>query len=820
MRWLADAAQDLRHAVRRLRRHPGTTAVAVLSLSLGVGANTAVFTVIDALMLRSLPVAHPDELAVLLRAFPGRGVADTIAYPSFESVRDAGVFESLTASATVERSGVVLNGASDAESVRFGLVSGTYFSTLGVRAALGRVLTAEDDDSRAGVAVLSDRCWRGQFAAATDVLGRTIVVSGITVTIVGVAAAPYAGEDLSEPIDAWLPISLQPAILPERQNLLQNTASSWVRAIGRLKHGQTFAQAEAQARALFARLPAGNSPFGTPRLDVGPAGRGFAPQRESLGAPLVVLGVVVGLVLLVACGNVAMLLLARAASDRKSLAVRLAIGASRGRVMRQFLAEGLLLSALAGAAGFVAGVWVTRLLIALAQSGRAPFNLDVHPDARMLAITMATSVGTAVFVGLVPAIRATGLQLTSVLTESRATSADVAGVRLNGGRALVVTQVAISMALLIAAGLFARTLRNLESQDVGFGRDNVWMFWMAPIEAGRQGASLATLFGAAQDRVSVIPGVVSASPSTDCVMSGFIGLRSVSVAGRTPAADEDVNAQWNLVGPRFFGTMGMRLVAGRDFNPLDTDTSARVAVVNQTMAQHFFGDADPIGRTFGFGRDLAQPIEIVGVVADAKYYYARDPKVPMVFLPYRQDVTHIFRMCLAVRLTDSSPATIDRIRGELRAIDPGVPLRLVNTTDDQLSRSLAEERLTAWLAGSFSLLALLLACMGLFGVMSYMVARRTREIGVRIALGESRGGILRRVLRESLTLVGVGLIPGAIAAVIGGRFVQTLLFGVTPADPATMVEAALALASVAVLAAVIPARRAASVDPTVALRAY
>jgi predicted permease len=488
--------------------------------------------------------------------------------------------------------------------------------------------------------------------------------------------------------------------------------------------------------------------------------------------------------------------------------------------MRQFLAEGLLLSALAGAAGFVAGVWVTRLLIALAQSGRAPFNLDVHPDARMLAITMATSVGTAVFVGLVPAIRATGLQLTSVLTESRATSADVAGVRLNGGRALVVTQVAISMALLIAAGLFARTLRNLESQDVGFGRDNVWMFWMAPIEAGRQGASLATLFGAAQDRVSVIPGVVSASPSTDCVMSGFIGLRSVSVAGRTPAADEDVNAQWNLVGPRFFGTMGMRLVAGRDFNPLDTDTSARVAVVNETMAQDFFGDANPIGRTFGFGRDLAQSIEIVGVVADAKYYSARDAKVPMVFLPYRQDVTHIFRMCLAVRLTDSSPATIDRIRRELRAIDPGVPLRLVNTTDDQLSRSLADERLTAWLAGSFSLLALLLACMGLFGVMSYMVARRTREIGVRIALGESRGGILRRVLRESLTLVGVGLIPGAIAAVIGGRFVQTLLFGVTPADPATMVEAALALASVAVLAAVIPARRAASVDPTVALRAY
>lgn len=820
MRWLADGARDVRQAARRLRHHIGVTAVAVLSLSLGVGANTAVFTVVDTLMLRPLPVARPEELAVLLRTFPGRGVTDAITYPAFESVRDAGVFESIAASATVERSGVVISGtgsAPEAQAVRFGLVSGSYFSMLGVRAELGRLLTPQDDEGRAEIAVLSDRCWRARFAGASDVVGRTITVSSVTLTIVGVAAAPYAGEDLGEPTDAWIPISLQPAITPERQNLLQNAASNWMRAIGRLKPGQTMRQAEAEARAIFARLPAAQSPFGTPRLDIGPAGRGFAPERQSLGAPLVVLSVVAGLVLLVACGNVAMIVLARATAERKSLALRLAIGAGRGRVVREFLAESLLLSALAGTAGFVAAAWMTRVLVAIAGSGRATFDLDVHPDARMLLITIGVSLASALAVGLIPALRATRLSLASVLTESRATSSSFAGVRLTGGRALVVAQVAISMALLIAAGLFARTLHDLKSQDLGFGR-GVWMFWMAPSEGGRQGAPLAAAFGAAQDRVRSIPGVLSASASTDGVMSGFIGLRSVSVAGRTASADEDVNAQWNLVGPGFFDTIGMRLLAGRDIGPLDTASSAPVAVVNETMAQRFFGDANPIGRTFGFGRDLTQRIEIVGVVADAKYFSARDGRTPMVFLPYLQDVTHIFRMCLVVKLAESSPALIDRIRRELSAVDSGVPLRYVDTTEDQLDRSLSEERLTAWLAGAFSLLALLLACIGLFGVMSYMVARRTREIGVRMALGESRAGILHRVCRESLTLVGAGVAAGAMAAALAGRWIQALLFGVTPADPRTLIESALALAAVAAVATLVPAQRACAVDPIVALR--
>jgi predicted permease len=383
---------------------------------------------------------------------------------------------------------------------------------------------------------------------------------------------------------------------------------------------------------------------------------------------------------------------------------------------------------------------------------------------------------------------------------------------------LVVVQVAASIVLTIGAALFVRTLRNLETQHVGFDREHVWLFWMNPMQSGQQQDGLARAFAAAGDRVAAIPGVVSVSPTDIGVLSGFVGRRAVAAEGHVSSPDEDVNAQWMLVSPGFFRTIGMRLLAGRDAGPQDTETSPRVALVNEAMAKHFFGDVNPIGKRFGFGRDLNQVIEIVGVVEDAKYFSARDADIPMVFLPYRQDIPHLYRMCVVVRTATDSPELVARIRNELGAAVPGVPVTRVDSTADQFDRTLSDERLTAWLSGAFGVLAVALACIGLYGVMSYTVARRTREIGVRMALGESASSVVKRVLRECLVLVSAGAAIGIPASALATRWVQSMLFGVDATDPLLMVAAVALLVAVALVASFLPARRASRVNPNIALR--
>ena len=815
MRIIDGAAQDLRYALRRWRRQPGVTAVALLSLALGVGANTAAFSAIDVLMVRSLPVTDPARLVVVQREFRGYGTADTTTYPAFERLRDAGIFESVAAISAVERFGVRVDraAASDTRSSRIELVSGNYFATLGLRATLGRLLDPSDDDrARAPVTVLSVPAWHRWFGGSPDVVGRAFTLNGTTFTIVGVAQAGYAGEDIGDVTDAWVPIAFQAHVMPERADLLGNSGSNWIRVLARLKPSMAVRQAEAAVVAVFATLPASTSPFGTPKIGLGPAGRGFSPQRESLRTPLLVLAIVASLVLLLACANVTMLGLARADERRTELGVRLALGAERSRLVRQWMTEGLVLGVGSGAAGFAVAVWITRVLSTIAASGRASFDLNLAPDGRMLSLAAGVSFVTAVVSSVWPAYRASRMSATA-LGPARGAAP------IRRSRMLIVIQVAASFAMLVAGGLFVRTLHNLETQDIGVARDHVWMFWMAPAEAGRTGTTLAPLFATAQERAVAIPGVASASPSSDGVLSGFVGLRTVSVDGRVPTPGEDVNAQWNLVGARFFETLGMPLVAGRDFTAGDTAGAPPVAVVNQTMAKRFFGEANPIGRTFGFGRDLSRQVEIIGVVRDAKYFSARDDAEPMVFLPYQQDVDHIFRMCVVVRTSSDSRGLIDRIRGELASIDPAVPVRLVTSTTEQLDRSLSQERLTAGLAGGFGVLALILASIGLYGVAAFNVARRTREIGIRMAIGEPRRSILQRVLNDNLILVVGGFAIGGPVGVIGMQGVRALLFGVTPVDALTLCGAAGVLFAVAIAATIVPARRAAAVDPVVALRA-
>jgi predicted permease len=787
-------------------------AIAVLSLALGIGANSAIVSILDALMLRALPISDPDTLVVATRNF-ARGSANAVSYPTFERLRDSGLFASVAATVVVDRLGVRTTGpGGDLGTVHIGLVSGAYFTTFGVHAALGRVLGSEDDNHPVGV--VSAAGWQRLFGSAPNVVGRTLTVGSTTFTVVGCVAGPFGGEEIGQATDVWVPVTLEPQVLPERPGLLQSPGANWIRVIARLRPGMSRQAAERDAATLYAATATASASFGMPKLTLEPAGRGFATARASLATPLEVVAVIVSLVLLVACANVAMLLLARAEGRRREIAVRLAIGARRERLVRQLLAESGLLAAWAGAAGFGVASWTTGALVALAGSGRAPFTLDVRPDARMLGITAGVSLATALLFGLLPAWRGTRR---SVVGDLNGVSQAVRA-RLWGGKVVVAAQVATSIVLLVAAGLFVRTLANLEHTDTGFDRDRVWMFWMSPIEAGRQGAALVPLFAAASDRVATLPGVVSVSPSTDGVLSGFIGLRTVTAEGYRPGPGEDTNAQWNLVGPRFFATLGMKLLAGRDFGPHDTAHAPLVAVVNETMARRFFPGTDPMGKRFAFGQDVTQLIEVVGVVSDAKYFSLREDPTPMVFLPYQQDAAHIFRMCVVVRVGEATPGLLTEIRETLGTIDPGVPVGRVNSASDQLDRTLADERLVAWLGGGFSLLALLLAAIGLYGVMSFAVARRTREIGIRSALGASRASILGRVLTESLACVGVGVAIGVPASVLLTRSVAALLFGVTPTDPVTVLTAILTLASVATAAALVPALRASAIDPVIALR--
>jgi predicted permease len=820
MRLLDEILRDVRYAARTLRGSPGFAAAAIVSLALGIGGNTAIFSLLDVLMLRPLPVDRPASLVALVRNIQNLGTSDAWPYPAFLNFRTLEVFGSATASSKSTRANLRVNGqdASGAGKVVVGLVSGNYFSTLGVRAAMGRTLQPDDDRAPGNgtVAVISDAFWRRQFAGARDVLGQTLTFDSVTYTIVGVGPQAFSGEDVGDPSDLWVPITMESQVVPEQPGLLTNSASSWVHVIARLKPGVTAHQAESAARALF--KPSVASWRANQRLDVVPAGRGFSRGRVFLQAPLTLLLAVVGLVLVLACANVATLLVARSTARRKELAVRLAMGAGRVRLVRQLLTESLMLSTIAGVLGLVGGVIGGRALAAMEASGRLRVALDVHLDSRMLAVTTAFSLLSGLIFGIAPAFAATRFSLTPALTGSGRVGSSPRST-LRSGQVLVTLQIAITLVLTIGAGLLVETLTNLETQDAGFDRDHVWLFFMDTRASGKRREALAPLFAAAEERMAAIPDVMSSSVSSDGVLSGFIGLRSVTVAGHEATPDEDVNAQWNLVGPRFFQTLGLHFLAGRDFASSDTDASPHVAIVNEAMARHFFGDANPIGQHFLFGRGPADPLEVVGVVHNSKYFSARDADVRMVYLPYRQDLPSLFRMCVVVRIRQDDPALVGRIRDELRRIDPAVPVGQIASTTDLLNATLTEDRVTAWLVGLFGALAVELACIGLYGVMACTVSQRTREIGIRVAVGATRGDVMRKVLGETLQLVGLGLVIGIPATIVSSRSIQSILFGVRATDPEIFGAAVLLMVGVAVAAGLVPAYRASRVNPIVALRA-
>ena len=818
---------DLRYAFRMLLKNPGFTAVAVSTLALGIGANTAIFSVIDAVMLRKLPVRNPQELIQL--ATVGRYGVSSFSHPAYKRFRDQNhVCSEMAAIGWLNKLDASING--QAETVEGRIASGNFFSLLGVGAAIGRTFTIEDDSAplKIPVAVISYAYWKRRFGLDPSVVGKSITLNRTPFTIVGVAAAGFSSPEVAYSPDLYVPMMMEPAFHDE-QSWLDQLDYHWLRIMGRLKPGVSREQARANLEGIHSQIladnpmkgwsPAERKDYLAARLDVASAASGivFGLPKEFSQTLSILMGMV-ALVLLIACANVANLLLGRATVRQKEIAVRLAIGAGRFRLIRQFLTESVMLAIAAGALGLLCAYWAGDAIVALMSIGRSPLLLDLRPDPRVLGFTGSISLLATILFGLAPAFRGTQVDLTPALKE-RAASLGSTRSRLGLGKGLVVSQVALSLLLLFGAGLFVRTLENLENLDPGFDRKAVLVFDIDPIKSGYKGPAVSRFYEQVLERINAIPGVRSASLSLMEPITGGGGWdNSVWVEGYTPLPDENMTVYLNRAGPKYFETLGTALLLGRDFNPRDTETIPKVAIINQTMAQYFFGNSNPIGRKFGwFGEDKNKSqFEIVGVVKDSKYETLRERVPRTAYLDCFQVMPG--SMTFAVRTSVKPTAVISQIRHEIRAIDSSIRFGGFRTLEEHVDESLGHERLMATLSGFFAGLAVLLACVGLYGVMAYAVTRRTNEIGIRMALGADRGQVLRMILRESALLVAAGVAVGLPVALAAARLISGQLYGLKPADPSTIAGAIFLIAAVGALAGYIPARRATKVDPMVALR--
>jgi predicted permease len=836
--------KDLRHALRLLLRAKGWTAVVVISLALGIGANTALFSAVNGLLLTSLPIAEPDTL-VRLR-YAGKNDAVTSSSDYGQSNRDAGglqqrttfsyaVFQQfvadnrtmsdLVACAPYGRVNVVVDGTAD---IANGFIStGNYYRMFELQANPGRTIAPDDDRPGAPpVAVISAKYWRSRFGADPKTIGKVVTVNNVPLIIVGVIAPTLvdAQSALSGGPDIAVPLALDGQLAATESKRLSQPTNWWLQVMGRLKPGVTAAQVQANLEAVFRQTAragldqylgslsetdrstvTNRSRTNVPMLRVDSGSHGFFDARESDLRAVTILSVVVALVLLIVCANVANLLLSRALTRQKEISVRLSIGATRARLVRQLLTESVLLAAIGGSLGILVGYWGQQLL---PGSAGQPAALDW----RVLAFVMTVTVATGVVFGIAPALRATGVDLNAALKEN---SRSVAGSRSILTKSLLVVQVAVSLVLLVGAGLFVRTLQNLRRVDVGFNTRNLVIFSLNPALNGYDEARAAAYYRDVVSRLEAVPGVRAAALSNVAMLSGSVNSTSIFVAGRSygPGAQDSINRV--AISPRYFDTMEMRLVEGRGFTARDDDKAPKVVVINETAARQYFPNQRAIGQRFGSSVETASQLEIVGVLRDTKYNSVRDAVPPTMYVPYMQG--RLSFAVVQVRTAGEPMSAVGAIREALRHIDPAIPMSAVSTQTDQIERRLVQEKTFAQAYTLFGALAVLLASIGLFGVMSYNVARRTNEIGIRIALGAQRPDVLRLVMTESMGLVVAGIAIGLAVAAAASRFVASLLFGLAPTDLATMVIAMTIMLIVSALAGYLPARRAVRVDPMVAL---
>jgi predicted permease len=839
MRFIDTLLQDIRYGLRMLAKNPGFTAVAVVTLALGIGANTAIFTLINAVLLQSLPLKNPGQLVLFYDgAATGTNTSngipnDIYSYPAWEYFRDHDEsFEGLCAfRQESDRLTLQMGASSDPqrqEQVRGHLVSGSYFTVLGVQAAAGRLLTAQDDIPTAPPgAVISYDFWRRRFNLDRSVMGKTVDLNGTVFTIVGVTPREFFGERVGTPPDFWLPLSWQPQVL-QRGSWLATQDLYWLNLMGRLKPGVTAEIAQANlntqlhqyytAQAGSRITPERQRQIQSAHIQLKPGARGISVLRFAYSEPLHVLMAVVALVLLIACANVATLMLARASARRQELFVRLALGARRSRLVRQLLTESVLLALFGALAGAVLAGWGVHLLVAMLPLASV---VEVKPDLLVLGFTLAVSVLTGVLFGLMPALRSSKMGLTG--GAAARSSASSGGSTFKPAYTLVVLQVALSSVLLVGAALLTHSLLDLERQDLGFNSENVLLVSTGFRLAGVPPAELLPLYRQIQERLNSLPGATSASMARFSPISGGISSNNFSLAGYEPPAEKAMNVYKLEVGPGFFETLGVPLLLGHPFGPQDTPASPFVAVVNETFVQEYLPNQNPIGRRMSIGSPFKAPgAEIIGVVADSKYYNLREKPKPMAFFSLWQAGAdkHLDAYAgeLMIRTSRDPSGAIAEVRRVLIETDSRLPILGAQTLHDQIYESLNQERMITKSCSFFGLLALVLACIGLYGTMAYSVARRTNEIGIRMALGAQRSRVLWLFLRDSVALVALGLTLGLPLAMSTTRWIKSLLFGLPPVDWLAFGGTLVLMVAVSGLASYLPARRATKVDPMVALR--
>ncbi len=832
-----DFSQDLRYALRTLAKNPGFAAVVIVTLALGIGANTAIFSLLDQVLLRLLPVQEPERLVVLDApgAFSGSShvQSDTltpISHPMFEALRDRSeVFENVLAHYSAP---VHLTAGATTENASADIVSGSYFPTLGLKPAHGRLLGPQDDQDNGAhaVVVLGHGFWSRRFGADPKLVGQPVLVNSQPMVVVGVAPLGFTGIEIGSEVDVYVPLAMLHQAIPNWPRGLDDWRTRFLTPIARLKRGLSLEQATAGANTLYRQLLAedlatlqtapserSRKAFLEKRLELLPGGRGASGLRDQSQTPLLVLMGMVGLVLLIACANVANLLLARASSRRKEIAVRLALGASRRRLVRQLLVESLALSLLGGVLGLFVAIWSGTLLVRSLPYEAAQRVLTTEPDLRVAGFALLLSVLTGLLFGAAPALQATRTDLAPTLkNEAGAVVSGGAAFRFRKG--LVVAQVALSLLLLIGAGLFSRSLVNLRSLDPGFESGRIVAFSVDPSLGGHSLEQRVGILDTIRQEIAAEPGVASASLAEVALMTNSNSSSTVRVEGYEPKEDENVNPNFNGVGPGFFATMGIPLVAGRDLSDADVATAPKVAVVNEVFARYFFKDQSPLGRRFGLGRRSEElDFTIVGVVRDGKAATLREQPRRFVYTPFAQN-GDLGGVTFYVRTLADLESVGPRLRKLVAGVDPRLPVTEMKTMQAQIRESLFVERLIAALSAAFGLLATLLAALGLYGVISHAVAQRTREIGIRIALGAERRAVFGLVLREVAILAGLGILLGLPSGYALGRLVESQLFGLSPRDPLSFGLATVTLLAAALLAGYLPAARATRVDPVVALR--
>lgn len=835
--------QDLRYGLRMLAKSPGFTATAVLTLALGIGANTSIFSLLNAVMLQSIPVSHPEQLVVLRWSaqerpqnvgtssygdclwVPGVNESCSFSYPMYKAIlARTDAFSSVLAMAGAGQ--LDLSGNGPASIVGGELVSGNYFETLGVSAAHGRTLEPSDDRPGARpVVVLSYGYWQRAFGGAPETVGKIVRLNETPFTIVGIIEPHFSRLTPGKTHDLWIPLSQAASLEPtwnDQRKTIDDATNWWLAIVGRLKPDMPLTQAQAATNLVFRNeLLHGAKPFlketDDLRVALLPAQKGLVGMRQYYDKPLYILTIAVGIVLLIACANIAALMLARASAREKEMAVRLALGAGKGRIIQQLLTESLLLSFTGAALGVFLADWSARALAAfIARNAYSSLLIDTRLDTRVLVFTVGVALLTGILFGLAPAFRGSRINVAPALKENAASSSGArktAGRRVGLGNCLIVAQVALSVVVLAGAGLLVRTLANLRKVNPGFDTHNVLLFGINPKLAGYKQDRISSLYGELQNRLISIPGVLAASYSSDTLLSDGLWTSNVHIEGQPK--ESTVTTDMLAVGPKFFETMRLPLVAGKGFSTRDLQSNGAVAIVNQTFVRRFLESRNPIGLRLGGTNTKGDKVEreIIGVTADAKYDNLRKNVEPTTYVPLQEGGAHF-----ALRTATNPEAVIASVRQVVASLDDNLPLFDIRTQAATIDRLLFNERLVARLSSLFGLLALILACVGLYGLLSYEVARRTRELGIRTALGAQRRDVFRLVLGEGLILAISGAVLGVGAAIGVTRYLGSLLYGVGATDPLTFTTIAFVLIAVALLACYIPSRRATRVDPLVALR--